>query len=147
MQRRSMLRASLAGLLGAFAVGEAAAATEASARQRVVYHLADADRVIFVLGNLQNHVDGVGGPGKADIRLVVHGPALRAFHALAAQDHTVAMMQKLAGAGVGFEACANTMKAQGVTLDDLTPSFVVAAKGGVVRLAELQQQGYAYLRP
>ncbi len=147
MQRRSMLRASLAGLFGAFAVRQASAATETPAQQRVVYHLADADRVVFVLGNLQNHVDGVGGPGKADIRLVVHGPALRAFHALAAQDHTVAMMTKLVDAGVGFDACANTMKAQGVKLDDLTPGFVVAEKGGVVRLAELQQQGFAYLRP
>jgi hypothetical protein len=142
-----MLRASLAGLLGVFGVGGAAAATEPPARQRVVYHLADADRVVFVLGNLQNHVDGVGGPGKADIRLVVHGPALRAFHALAAQEHTTATMQKLVKEGVGFDACANTMKAQGVKLDDLIPGFIVAEKGGVVRIAELQQQGYAYLRP
>ncbi len=147
MQRRSMLRTSLAGLFGVLAVGEAAAATETDARQRVVYHLADADRVVFVLGNLQNHLDGVGGAGKADIRLVVHGPALRAFHALAAEDHIVAMMKKLVDAGVGFDACANTMKAQGVKLDDLTPGFVVAERGGVVRLAELQQQGFAYLRP
>ncbi|MBR0956642.1 DsrE family protein [Bradyrhizobium japonicum] len=147
MLRRSMLRASLAGLFGTLAVREAVAATETSTRQRVVYHLADADRVVFVLGNLQNHVDGVGGPGKADIRLVVHGPALRTFHALVAEDHTVAMMKKLTDAGVGFDACANTMKAQGVKLDDLTPGFVVAEKGGVVRLAELEQQGYAYLRP
>ncbi len=147
MQRRSLLRASLGGLFGVFAAREAAAATELPARQRVVYHLADADRVIFVLGNVQNHVDGVGGPGKADIRLVVHGPALRAFHALAAEDYTVSMMQKLAEAGVGFDACANTMKAQGVKLDDLIPGFVIAEKGGVVRLAELQQSGYAYLRP
>ncbi len=147
MQRRSLLRASLAGLIGVFGAREAAAAAEPPARQRVVYHLADADRVIFVLGNLQNHVDGVGGPGKADVRLVVHGPALRAFHALAAEDHTVSMLQKLVEAGVGLDACANTMKAQGVKLDDLTPGFVVAEKGGVVRLAELQQQGYGYLRP
>jgi|SRR5579883_783338 intracellular sulfur oxidation DsrE/DsrF family protein len=147
MQRRSLLRASLGGLFGVFAAREAAAAIELPAGQRVVYHLADADRVIFVLGNVQNHVDGVGGPGRADIRLVVHGPALRAFHALAAEDYTVSMMQKLAEAGVGFDACANTMKAQGVKLDDLIPGFVIAEKGGVVRLAELQQSGYAYLRP
>jgi len=86
MQRRSLLRASLAGLLGVLGAREAAA-TESPGRQRVAYHLADADRVIFVLGNLQNHLDGVGGPGMADIRLVVHGPALRAFHALAAEDY------------------------------------------------------------
>ncbi|MFB9263825.1 DsrE family protein [Bradyrhizobium erythrophlei] len=147
MQRRSLLRASLAGLLGGVGVREASAATEQPASHRVAYHLADIDRVVFVLGNLQNHVDGVGGAGKADIRLVVHGPALRAFHALSADDHTISMMQKLVQAGVSFEACANTMKAQGVKLDDLTPGFVAAEKGGVVRLTELQQQGYAYLRP
>ncbi|MGY4309282.1 intracellular sulfur oxidation DsrE/DsrF family protein [Bradyrhizobium sp. USDA 4369] len=39
------------------------------------------------------------------------------------------------------------MKAQGVKLDDLLPGFAVAEKGGVVRLTELQQSGYAYLRP
>ncbi len=86
MQRRSLLRASLAGLLGVLGAREAAS-TESPGRQRVAYHLADADRVIFVLGNLQNHLDGVGGPGMADIRLVVHGPALCAFHALAAEDY------------------------------------------------------------
>lgn len=122
MRRRSMLRSSLAGLFGALAMREASAATETTARQRVVYHLADADRVIFVLGNLQNHVDGVGGPGKAEIRLVVHGPALRAFHALAAEDHTVATMKKLADAGVGFDACANTTKARGASSTTSRPA-------------------------
>lgn len=147
MERRSILRAGLAGLFGTFALREAAAAADPAKHHRVVYHLADIDRVMFVLGNIQNHVDGVGGPGQADIRLVVHGPALRAFHALAAETHIVAMTEKLTQAGVAFEACANTMKAQGVKLDDLTSGFVVAEKGGVVRLAELQEQGYAYLRP
>ena len=147
MERRSMLRAGLAGLFGAFGLREAAAEANLPKRQRVVYHLADLDRVVFVLGNIQNHVDGVGGPGQADIRLVVHGPALRAFHALAAEAHIVSTMERLVQEGVGFDACANTMKAQGVKLDDLVSGFVVAEKGGVVRLTELQQQGYAYLRP
>ena len=33
------------------------------------------------------------------------------------------------------------------TLKDLLPGFTVAERGGVVRLAELQSQGYVYLRP
>jgi uncharacterized protein len=33
------------------------------------------------------------------------------------------------------------------TLKDLLPGFAVAEKGGVVKLAEFQAQGYAYLRP
>jgi intracellular sulfur oxidation DsrE/DsrF family protein len=39
------------------------------------------------------------------------------------------------------------MKSQKVTLPDLLPGFVNADKGGVVRIAELQSQGYLYLRP
>jgi intracellular sulfur oxidation DsrE/DsrF family protein len=39
------------------------------------------------------------------------------------------------------------MKSQNVTLKDLLPGFVSADKGGVVRIAELQSQGYLYLRP
>jgi hypothetical protein len=39
------------------------------------------------------------------------------------------------------------MKSQNVTLNDLLPGFAVADKGGVVRLAQLQAEGYAYLRP
>jgi hypothetical protein len=39
------------------------------------------------------------------------------------------------------------MKSQKVTLNDLLPGFASADKGGVVRIAELQSQGYLYLRP
>jgi intracellular sulfur oxidation DsrE/DsrF family protein len=39
------------------------------------------------------------------------------------------------------------MKSQNVTLKDLLPGFVAAARGGVVRIAELQAPGYLYLRP
>jgi intracellular sulfur oxidation DsrE/DsrF family protein len=39
------------------------------------------------------------------------------------------------------------MEAQKLTLGDLLPGFVVAERGGVVTLAELQGQGFAYLRP
>jgi intracellular sulfur oxidation DsrE/DsrF family protein len=44
-------------------------------------------------------------------------------------------------------ACGNTMKPQNVALSDLLPGFVNADRGGVVRIAELQSQGYLYLRP
>jgi uncharacterized protein len=50
-------------------------------------------------------------------------------------------------AGLQLNACGNTMRAQDVTLKDLLPGFVAADRGGVVRIAELQAQGYVYLRP
>jgi intracellular sulfur oxidation DsrE/DsrF family protein len=34
-----------------------------------------------------------------------------------------------------------------IALADLLDGFVSAEQGGVVRLAELQREGYAYLRP
>jgi intracellular sulfur oxidation DsrE/DsrF family protein len=39
------------------------------------------------------------------------------------------------------------MMGQKVTLKDLLPGFVSLEQGGVVRIAELQSQGYVYLRP
>ena len=53
----------------------------------------------------------------------------------------------LSNSALARAACANTMTAQNVTLKDLLPGFITADKGGVVRLAELQSQGYLYLRP
>jgi intracellular sulfur oxidation DsrE/DsrF family protein len=109
--------------------------------------LSDANKVEFVLGNIQNHYDGVGGPDKVTIALVVHGPALKAFHALAATPDVSERVQKFSKLGTKLNACGNTMKAQKVTLKDLLPGFVEASEGGVVKLAELQSEGYVYLRP
>jgi uncharacterized protein len=50
-------------------------------------------------------------------------------------------------AGLELAACRNTMKSQNVSLKELLPGFISADRGGVVRLAELQSQGYLYLRP
>ena len=89
----------------------------------------------------------MGGPDKVTIALVVHGPALRAFHAASANPDVKNRMASLVKSGVVPGACGNTMKGQKVTLDDLLPGFVDLEQGGVVRIAELQSQGYVYLRP
>jgi uncharacterized protein len=100
-----------------------------------------------VLGNIQNHIDGMGGPDKVTIALVVHGPALKAFHTIAGTPDVAEHLQKFSKAGVKLNACGNTMQAQKITLGDLLPGFVKADEGGVVRLAELQADSYVYLRP
>ncbi len=87
MDRRNVLLRAAAALGAAFAASRANAATESPAQDKlkVVYHLNDLDKVSFVIGNIQNHLDGVGGPDHVTIALVVHGPALRAFHQRAGQ--------------------------------------------------------------
>jgi uncharacterized protein len=127
---------------------QARAAAEAEVKlARVVYHLSDLEKVEFVFGNIRNHYAGMGGPGHVTIALVVHGPALKAFHATEATPDVIKNAAELKSAGLGLNACINTMRAQNVTLKDLLPGFTVADKGAVVLLAQLQSQGYAYLRP
>jgi intracellular sulfur oxidation DsrE/DsrF family protein len=153
MHRRSLLWGVLSAAGAAFAASPSDAATEAAPaakpgeKLKVVYHLSDADKVSFVLGNIQNHLDGVGGPEHVAIALVVHGPPLRAFHAASANPEISRRVGRFSKAGVEFAACGNTMKSQNVALKDLLPGFIIADRGGVVRIAELQSQGYLYLRP
>ena len=149
MLRRKLLTALLgaAGALIAAAPGRARAAAAAPDGAKVVYHLTDLDKVAFVLGNIRNHFAGMGGAGNVAIALVVHGPALKAFHAASAGEDVTERTRDLLKSGLALNACLNTMRAQNVTLAELLPGFAVAEKGGVVRIAELQGQGYVYLRP
>jgi len=144
-----MIRAALTTIAGTLMAARAHAATAAPStdKLKVVYHLSDLDKVAFVLGNIENHFDGVGGPDHVTIALVVHGPALRAFHAATANPDVASRIRQFTTDGAELAACGNTMRAQKVTLADLVPGFVTAEKGGVVRIAELQAQGYLYLRP
>jgi uncharacterized protein len=146
MHRRNILRGALSAFGAAFAASRASEAA-APAKLKVVYHLNDLDRVSFVVGNIQNHLDGVGGPDHVTIALVVHGQALRAFHSAAANPDLSKRVGQFSRAGLELAACGNTMKSQNVTVKDLLPGFVAAERGGVVRIAELQSQGYLYLRP
>ncbi len=119
----------------------------AGEKQKVVYHVADAEKVQFALGNIRNHIEGVGGPENVEIILVVHGPAGKTFQDIEATDRVRTMVKSLQDEGVQFDMCGNTMRAQDVELGDLLPGFVRVDQGGVVRIAELQQQGYLYIRP
>jgi intracellular sulfur oxidation DsrE/DsrF family protein len=149
MQRRSLLVATFgtAGALFSAAFGAARANAATADDSKVVYHLDDLDKVDFVLGNIKNHFNGMGGPDKVKIELVIHGPALKAFHAKTADADLTKRAGEMSKAGLQLNACINTMHAQDVALKDLLPGFIVADKGGVVRIAQLQAQGYVYLRP
>jgi uncharacterized protein len=149
MHRRNMLAAVFTGagtIFSTILVTKPASAATADT-SRVVYHLTDLDKVDFVLGNVSNHFAGMGGSDKVTIALVVHGPALKAFHTSEALGDVSKRTEELSKTGLQMHACGNTMRAQNVTLKDLLPGFVVADKGGVVRVAELQSQGFIYLRP
>jgi intracellular sulfur oxidation DsrE/DsrF family protein len=150
--RRHIFKSAIAAGAGLFAVRAAAPARAQTASPsidvpKVAYHLADLERVAFVLGNIRNHIAGMGGPDKVRIALVVHGPALKAFRVGTPNLATKSDVADASAAGVELHACRHTMEAQRLTLGDLLPGFLVAERGAVVKLAELQAQGWAYLRP
>jgi hypothetical protein len=148
--RRTIFSRLLPGLAGGAAASilpVSADATTTVAVQKVVYHLSEPTRINFVLGNIKNHIAGKGGPDKVKIVLVIHGPALEAFVSSKANPDVRQQVEKRAADGVAFVACGNTMKAQKLVAEDMLSGFDVAKEGGVVRIADLQEQGYLYIRP
>ena len=141
--RRNFLRwATLAA-----ASGVSAAASAESGENKVVYHLDDREKIAFALGNIQNHFQAFEDGGKVVIAVVIIGEPLGDFRLGAEHERTTAKLRGLVEKGLTPYACVHTMAWLKLTLADLAPGFQVAEKGGVVKLAELQQRGFAYIRP
>jgi intracellular sulfur oxidation DsrE/DsrF family protein len=151
MDRRNIFKTAFAACAGLFAARAATTAASAAATSqdvpKAVYHLSDLDKVTFVLGNMRNHLAGLGGPGKVKLALVVHGPPLKAFRADTPDGGVKEGVREMTKAAAELYACRHTMRAMKLELADLLPGFAPAEQGGVVKLAELQGQGFAYLRP
>jgi intracellular sulfur oxidation DsrE/DsrF family protein len=149
-------RLGLTMVVGALAVGGlvSAPSTEAShsadnpRKHRVFFHLTESDpaRASAVLTNVQNLVEVVGWRNIEALELVAHGPGLRPFVAKGIDPEVRAKVEALLTGGMVVDACQNTMKRQGIKreelIDGLTP-----VPSGVVRVMELQEKGYAYIRP
>lgn len=137
---RSFVRPLLALLL-------AAGTTLAWAQDMVVYHFDDAaTQALKGLRNIRNHLDV--DPG-AKIVAVAHANGVD-FLMDGAKDRNgspyAATVSALRARGVRFEVCEITLvnrslkKEQFIEEAEFTPS-------GVVRLAKLQKQGAAYIKP
>lgn len=146
MDRRSILLSTLVAAAGT-ASAATASKTDGHTPLRVVYHLSDLDKVSFVLGCVANHIAGVGGPEHVRLAVVVHGPALFAFRREPENIAASVPLAKLTKQNVAFHACGNTLHSLKLSDDALLPGFEIVREGGVVRLAQLQAEGWIYLRP
>ena len=92
--------------------------------------------------NVQKHY----GMDNVMVEIVAYGPGLTL---LTAQSKQKSRVESLAMQDITFSACGNTMS----KMEKKSGKKVVLAEGvtvvpaGVVRIMELQEQGYAYLRP
>lgn len=117
------------------------------AQDRVVYHFDDsAQQALKGLRNIRNHLDV--DPG-AKITAVAHAAGIDFLMEGAKNANGTEyapLVSALKSRGVRFEICEITIKTRGLKKDqfieeaDFTPS-------GVVRVAKLQKEGAAYIKP
>ena len=141
---------AIAGVLAALVQADAAHLKENVKKHKILYQLDDAgvDKAKFVLGNIRNHVSGVGGWQNVEaLELVVFGPALKSFVQGSMDPALAQALDALQMQGMTFGACGNTMKNFSITAEQLPAKSLILPQGGVVRVMELQEQGYIYLRP
>ena len=119
----------------------------AFAQDKVVYHFDNAvAQGLKGLRNVRNHIDT---DPTAKITVVTHAEGVDMLMEGARSSNGTEyapLVSALKSRGVSFEICEITLKNRGLKKDqfiqeaDFTPS-------GVVRIAKLQGQGHAYIKP
>lgn len=127
-----------------------AAAADGKDKVKVIYHVdgKDPDVAKYALALINKHIDAEGGPDKIDVELIVHGPALALFEKDKMDPEMTKRFDQAIEKGVKAEMCQVSMKAFGKTLDDLAKGFVATLHPvAVKRIADLQKEGYIYIKP
>ena len=127
-----------------------AAAEAGKDKVKVIYHVdgKDKDVAMYALALINKHIEAEGGPDKIDVELIVHGPALALFEKDKMDPEMTKRFDQAIEKGVKAEMCQVSMKAFGKTLDDLAKGFAATLHPvAVKRIADLQQQGYLYIKP
>lgn len=117
-------------------------------RQKVVIQVSTADpqTQTIALNNAVN-VQKALGMDNVDVEIVAYGPGLGMLTTKNTQS--ASRISSLAMQDITFSACANTM-AKMEKKSGNKPVLIEGVKvvpAGVLRIMELQQQGYAYIRP
>ena len=105
----------------------------------------DVSTQTMALNNAAN-LQKLYGLDNVIIEIVAYGPGL---DLLTTESAVASRVQSLALQDIRFSACQNTMDAQKKTTGLLPVLLdgVTTVNAGVARIMELQEQGYAYIRP
>ena len=125
-------------------------AADGQGKVKVLYHVdgKDPDVAKYALALINKHIDAEGGPDKIDVELVVHGPALELFEKDRMDPEMTKRFDQIIEKGVKAEMCQVSMKAFGKTIDNLAKGFVATLHPvAVKRIADLQKEGYLYIKP
>ena len=158
MNRRSFNRIGL-GLLAGFGTlfaTSAKAANEGKKDHKVVVQVSSGDRQTqhLALGNAANYAAYYKAKGEPfQIEIVAFGPGYQMVRGdMSMMKGEVANLRQSLGAALVISGCRNTRRgiaeSEGKKPEDV-PQLpgVVDTPSGIVRIAELQQQGWSYVRP
>ncbi len=125
----------------------AAAEDKPFAEHKVVLQISDSEpaKQTLVL-NVTNNILKAYGVDKVDVEIVAFGPGL---NLLLANNPNAERINGLAGNGVRFSACQNTLTAMTRELGKepaLNP-HATKVSAGVVRIIDLTEHGYTLIRP
>ena len=117
------------------------------AEERIVLQISDSDPfkqtlVLNVANNLIKHY----GQDKVDVEIVAFGPGLRLMFK---ENINSGRIQGLTDSGVKFSACKNTIAGMTKKLGHAPElnSNAVPVSAGVVRIIELENQGFKLIKP
>ena len=106
----------------------------------------------MVLNNATNVIEHYRGKGEdVDVEIVAYGPGMHMLRADTSpvQDRIKHLKEMVFPGKIQFSACNNTKqgmeKTEGHAVSILPEATIVPS--GVVRLMELQEQGWSYVRP
>ena len=150
--KSSLVCALVVGLTLAVGIGLAIDPAPAIAKDKVkvLYHINGNDlaTATYAMALINKHIEAEGGPENIDVKVVVHGPALTLFEADSVDPKLKAKLKSAIDKGASAEMCQVSMKLFGTPLEKLVAGFLPTEHPvAVKRIADLQQQGYIYIKP
>ena len=149
-----LIRALAAAVALIVGIGVAVPAVAAGKTHRIVFQVDQNDPAVMnlVLNNVDNVMEYYHDKGEqVQIEVVAYGPGLHMLRADTSpvKDRLKRLKQDSFPSNVAFSACGNTMagmeKKEGHPIALVPEASVVPA--GVVRITELQEAGWSYIRP
>ena len=121
-----------------------------SGKTKVLYHVdgKDPDVAKYAMALINKHIEAEGGSDKIDVVLVVHGPALKLFEKETVDPVLRDKLKIIIDKGARAEMCQVSMKLFGTPLEKLVAGFKPTEHPvAVKRIADLQKEGYLYIKP
>jgi uncharacterized protein len=146
--------ARLLAVAGALILAAPTHAADNAKTHRIAIQVDQNDPALMnlALNNVANLMEYYHGKGEqAQIEVVAYGPGLNMFREdkSPVKDRIKSIKSGAFPSSVAFSACGNTKKgmekAEGHPVEIIPEATIVSA--GVVRLTELQEQGWSYIRP